>query len=60
MISASRIKEILRRFKLAKDLQKIDQVDVVRMGFTEYELKEVIYILGGLLILLNEKGESGL
>lgn len=47
----SRLIEIQDRFKLCKDLQKECQQELVTMQFTEWELKEMLDIIGELVFI---------
>lgn len=46
--------EILNRFKILREVQRVEQFETISATFTEREIKEVIYIMGDYLNIINK------
>ena len=46
--------EILNRFKNLREVQRSEQFETITATFTEREIKEVIYIMGDYLNIINK------
>ena len=54
MININRIYELKDRYKNVLEVQKDLQAEKISMTFNEYQLKEIVYILGYIIGVMKE------